>query len=165
MVTFFSDFEQYTLQNKTAVLEILHCKLYYLNQAQLFKFCAILPESLIQSAIHLAERWIQSVFSSDTAHSHWISIHVRRSVPVVKYLLRKSTFPSKLTDEKQKENLSVIVICGFECTIPHAERRSCWIRMSVRVTGAFTFTCSKADIHTQRWVTIACPWRGIVHSV
>lgn len=67
---------------------------------------------------------------------------------------------------KQMENLSVILVWGSYCIIPtHTVLRSRWIRMSVGMTEAFTFTCSEAGIRTQSWVTIACPWRGIVHSV
>lgn len=46
---------------------------------------------------------------------------------------------------KQMENLSAILMCGFDCIIPHTVLAE---SESVRVTEAFTFTCSE-DTYTE----------------
>lgn len=96
----------------------------------------------------------------------WLTLHLVTEWVCWPVTKKKKSSLFTCTSTWLKQNFSVKLAWGFYCIIPaHAVPRSRWIRMSVGMTEAFAFTCSGAGIRTQSWVTIACPWRGNVHSV
>lgn len=117
----------------------------------------------IDSPVLWTERLIQSLLGGDSA-LHFTEVEERMSV--VQRASRRSSGRTRRRGSRGKTHLTLLTrqhLTRHRCRTP--SRGLCWIGTSVRVTEAVTFTCSEAGVHTQRWVTFACPRRGIVHSV